>query len=135
MLTREQATAVADIVRGAAAGLPVEIAGVIPLWGTRPGRLHLVALGDADQVAARAIDVLRTALTAGGPEYALVHTHRDAHPPGLDDLAVTRRLVAASRLIGVPLAGHVVVGPSEVFECLSGDRWALPSSTARRPAA
>lgn len=49
--------------------------------------------------------------------WVLVHTHPCGRPPSNADLAVTRRLVAAGNLIGVPLLGHIVVAPPSWYDC------------------
>jgi DNA repair protein RadC len=56
-------------------------------------------------------EVFRPALAAGGAAIVAVHNHPSGDPePSSEDLAVTRRLIEAGTLLGVPLLDHVVVG-------------------------
>jgi hypothetical protein len=122
---------VEDLVRGMADGLPVEIAFVVPWSAGDWGEPVVVGFGTPDSVAARPRTVLRAVLTSGADAFLLVHTHLTQKPPGDDDTAVTRRLVAAGAVVGVTMLGHLVVGPSVAWQCTADGRWSgtglLPS--------
>lgn len=108
----------AGIVRLRSAELAVEVAAVSS-W--RRGRLAdpwLVATGDAGCVCVEPRDVFRAALTELGSGVVLLHTHPVSAKPSAEDLAVTRRLVAAGVLLGVPLLAHLVVARGGVLDCL-----------------
>ncbi|MEZ6197646.1 MAG: DNA repair protein RadC [Planctomycetota bacterium] len=56
-------------------------------------------------------EVFRGAVLGRAAAVVVVHNHPSGDPsPSREDLEVTRRLVAAGRLIGIPLLDHVVVG-------------------------
>lgn len=56
-------------------------------------------------------EVFAPALRARAAAVIAVHNHPSGDPePSTEDLAVTRRLSEAGRLLGVPLLDHVVVG-------------------------
>lgn len=76
-------------------------------------------------------DVLRQ----GAPAYALVHTHPDGGPPSAADLAVTRRLVAASLVCEVRRQASLVLTRTTTFDCMAeavGWAGALPAGDARQ---
>jgi DNA repair protein RadC len=55
-------------------------------------------------------EVFGPALREGAAALIVVHNHPSGDPePSLEDLSVTRRLLEAGRLVGVPLLDHVVV--------------------------
>jgi DNA repair protein RadC len=55
-------------------------------------------------------EVFGPALREGAAALIVVHNHPSGDPePSIEDLAVTRRLVEAGRLLGVPLLDHVVI--------------------------
>jgi len=55
-------------------------------------------------------EVFRPALREGAAALVVVHNHPSGDPgPSLEDREVTRRLVQAGSLLGVPLLDHVVV--------------------------
>jgi DNA repair protein RadC len=56
-------------------------------------------------------EVFRAAIVAGAAAVILVHNHPSGDPaPSADDRAVTEQLVAAGRLLDIPVHDHVVVG-------------------------
>lgn len=56
-------------------------------------------------------EVFRPALRRGAAALVAVHNHPSGDPePSAEDLEVTRRLLDAGRLLGVPLLDHVVLG-------------------------
>ncbi|MDQ3152147.1 MAG: hypothetical protein M3R63_10655 [Actinomycetota bacterium] len=67
--------------------------------------------------------VFRHAIRLGATGVVLSHNHlRDTGPSDADH-AVTRRLVAAGHLLGVPLLASVVVEPSATHDLVSNHTW------------
>lgn len=59
--------------------------------------------------------VYRTALIEGAAAVVCVHNHPSGNPePSSDDVAVTRQLAEAGRVVGIPLRDHVII---------AGDAW------------
>jgi DNA repair protein RadC len=55
-------------------------------------------------------EVFRAAILAGAAGIILVHNHPSGDPtPSADDRAVTRQMVDAGRLLGVPVYDHVIL--------------------------
>jgi DNA repair protein RadC len=96
-----------------------EVALVLPGDADPDEGSELVAVGDARSVALTPADALSTVLRRGWASYLLVHTHLDDEPPSVDDIRVTRRLVSASHLVGVPLVGHLILGPTKAYDCFA----------------
>lgn len=113
---------VLDALRGRLVASHLEVAVVVPLWPSGAGEPTLIGLGDQVSVVVRPSDVLGVVLRLGAPAYALVHTHPDGGPPSAADLAVTRRLVAASLVCGVRLEASVVLTATSTYDCLSQDQ-------------
>jgi DNA repair protein RadC len=80
-----------------------------------------VGLGECDRVALLPADVLTPVLRHAAEALVLVHTHREETPPSVADHAVTRRLVAASTVVGVELLAHLLVTPSQTY-AIHGNR-------------
>jgi DNA repair protein RadC len=56
-------------------------------------------------------EVFGPAVREGAAALIVVHNHPSGDPePSAEDLSVTRRLIEAGELLGVPLLDHVVVG-------------------------
>jgi len=86
--------------------------------GGRVRPLMALTIGTRDRVHADPAAVFRIALSCGAESVVLAHNHVDDVGPSAADLAVTRRLVAAGAVIGVPLLSHVVVTPSGWYDCV-----------------
>jgi DNA repair protein RadC len=71
---------------------------------------HEVARGGLDVAPVDLRVVLAGVLVAGTPAFALVHNHPSGDPePSLDDLALTERVVAAAKVLGLRFVDHLVV--------------------------
>jgi len=56
-------------------------------------------------------EVFRPAVRESAAAVVVVHNHPSGDPePSLEDVEVTRRLIEAGRLLGIPLLDHVIVG-------------------------
>jgi DNA repair protein RadC len=56
-------------------------------------------------------EVFRPAIRLSAAAVVVVHNHPSGDPePSAEDLGATRRLLEASRLLGIPLLDHVVIG-------------------------
>jgi DNA repair protein RadC len=70
-----------------------------------------IATGTLNEVMIHPRDVFREALKSGAFAVILAHNHPSGDPtPSQADLALTRRLVEAARLVGVELVDHLIVG-------------------------
>lgn len=73
--------------------------------------IHEVGVGDIESVTARPREVFVAALLATAAGVVLAHNHPSGDPePSEDDVAVTKRLVEAGRLLGIEVLDHIVVG-------------------------
>jgi DNA repair protein RadC len=60
---------------------------------------------------------------ANAAAVVLTHNHPSGDPtPSPDDMALTRRLVDAGRLIGVEVLDHIIVGEGRYFSFREGGR-------------
>lgn len=70
-----------------------------------------VSRGSLDGTLAKPCDVYREAVRAGAAAIIVAHNHPSGDPePSRDDIALTKRLSEAGRIIGVRLLDHVVFG-------------------------
>ena len=61
-------------------------------------------------------EVFRPALREAAAAVVCAHNHPSGDPePSAEDLEVTRRLLDAGRLLGVPLLDHVVLGDARAL--------------------
>jgi len=102
---------VLELLRDQLIGLEQEQFWVIGLdIRNRVRSIEVVAKGTVHTVAVYPRDVFRSAIRTNVAGIVLAHNHPSEDPtPSLDDIALTRRLVAAGRLLGVPVVDHVVL--------------------------
>ncbi len=74
-------------------------------------RVHAVYRGSLTTSLIRTGEVFREAIKAGAAGMIVVHNHPSGDPsPSPEDLAVTRNLIEAGRLLDIPVLDHVVIG-------------------------
>ncbi len=70
-----------------------------------------IALGGVHACASNPRDVLRVALADGAVGVVVVHNHPSGNPaPSMDDVVLTKRLLASADMVGLTLVDHVIVG-------------------------
>lgn len=78
--------------------------------------VRVVGTGGVDSVAAHPRDVFAPAIRDGAAAIVAAHNHPSGDPaPSEQDRAVTDRLAAAGRLLGIEVLDHVVVGADRYF--------------------
>lgn len=61
-------------------------------------------------------EIFRSAILANSPAIILVHNHPSGDPtPSPEDIAVTRTLVEAGRLLSIDVLDHIIIGRDEHF--------------------
>ena len=79
-------------------------------------RTAVLATGTLNSSVVEPRDVFREAAIGGATAIVVFHNHPSGDPtPSPDDVAVTRRLVAAGSLIGIDVIDHLVLGDSRYF--------------------
>lgn len=75
---------------------------------------EMIARGGVDGAAVNPRDVFRGAVAANSCAIILGHNHPSGDPrPSVDDIKMTRSVIKAGELLGVPLLDHVIVCPEE----------------------
>jgi DNA repair protein RadC len=90
----------------------IEQFGIMLLDGKhRVMRTAVLAVGTLNSSIVEPRDVFREAAVGGAAAIVVFHNHPSGDPtPSPDDVALTRRLVAAGTLIGIDVVDHVVLG-------------------------
>lgn len=108
-------------------GRPVEQFGVV-LLDARRGVMaaRIVSTGSVDASSADPREVFREAILARAAAVVVFHNHPSGDPtPSSEDVAVTRRLVAAAAIVGIDLIDHLILGAGRYFSFYehSGPSW------------
>mgnify|MGYP001853758710 FL=1 len=70
-----------------------------------------VCFGGTNSAILKPKDVLQEAIKLGAPKIILVHNHPSGDPtPSQKDFDFTERLIQASKIIGVELLDHIIIG-------------------------
>ena len=70
-----------------------------------------ITLGLADASLVHPREVFREAIACGSSCLVLAHNHPSGDPtPSADDIRQTRELVAAGKVVGIPVLDHVILG-------------------------
>ena len=74
-------------------------------------RVEEITRGGLNESVAHPREILRAALTHHAYSYILVHNHPSGDPaPSSADRALTRRLIAASKEVGIEMIDHIIIG-------------------------
>jgi DNA repair protein RadC len=104
--------AAAALVQYELAGLDQEVLRVIQLdVRNRLIRMCEVYRGSLTTALVRTGEVFREAIRAGAAGIIVVHNHPSGDPsPSAEDIAMTRALVDAGRLLDIPVLDHIIIG-------------------------
>ena len=72
---------------------------------------RVIYQGNVNSAIVRPAEVLRPAVVESVPSIIVSHNHPSGDPtPSPEDVAITKDLAAAGKLLGVELLDHVVIG-------------------------
>ena len=75
-----------------------------------------ISVGTLDMSVVHPRETFREAISASAAAILLAHNHPSGDPaPSPEDLELTRRLVQAGRLLGIPVLDHLIVGRDQVL--------------------
>ena len=92
-----------------------EVVGVINLKadGT-PINCHFASIGAINMALAEPREIFKSAILSNAAQMLLIHNHPGGTlKPSREDTVMTDRLLKLSRLLGIPLLDHVIVGGNE----------------------
>lgn len=79
-----------------------------------------VHVGSLNASIVRPADVFKCAILANSAAIVVFHGHPSGNPePSAEDIAVTRQLVEAGRVIGIPVRDHLIVTPGGEYTSLA----------------
>lgn len=73
--------------------------------------VNTVSVGNLNSTIVHPREVFKPAILASANALILAHNHPSGDPtPSSEDIGVTKRLVEAGKLLGIPVLDHIVVG-------------------------
>lgn len=77
----------------------------------KPIRMETISVGTLNRTMVHPREVFRPAIRQGANSLIVAHNHPSGDPePSPEDIAITRRLEEAGKLLGIPLLDHIVIG-------------------------
>lgn len=75
--------------------------------------LHPTSVGTLDMSVVHPRETFKAAIVANASGIILAHNHPSGDPsPSREDIELTRRLIGAGRLLGIPVHDHLIIGGS-----------------------
>jgi DNA repair protein RadC len=75
-----------------------------------------VYIGNVNSAMVRVAEIFKPAITQNCPNVIVVHNHPSGDPtPSADDIAITRQLAGAGKLLDIELLDHVIIGSGNQF--------------------
>lgn len=96
---------------------PAEVFAILCLTTTnRAIAYHEVSRGTLDSTQVHPRELFKAALLSNCAAIVLAHNHPSGDSaPSKDDCDLTRRLVAAGELLGIPVLDHIIVGDNRYY--------------------
>lgn len=81
-----------------------------------PINFNIVSIGDIDQAQIPIQNVFKTAILSNAKSVLALHSHPSGSlDPSRPDLEVTKRMVLAGNIIGIPVTDHIIVAGGTGF--------------------
>ena len=85
----------------------------------KPVAWSTIAIGSISACPVSPADVFRFVVLSGAPACVVAHNHPSGDPaPSPEDIALTDRLVAGARVLGIHLVDHVIIAEDGHFSFL-----------------
>ena len=93
---------------------------------------RVVYQGNINSSVVRPAEVLRPAVVEGVPSIIVSHNHPSADPtPSPEDVAITRELAQAAKLLSIELLDHIIIGGDRAVSLK--ERASCPDASQDRP--
>ncbi len=102
----------ADVAGGLMCGLDREVVCVINLQadGT-PVNCHFASIGTLEQAVAEPREMFKASILSNAAKMIVLHNHPSGNLfPSKEDCSMTDRLLHLSKLLGIPVVDHIIVG-------------------------
>jgi DNA repair protein RadC len=77
---------------------------------------EIISIGTLNTSVVHPRELFRTAILESANSIIIVHNHPSGDPtPSKEDLELTKLLIAAGKLIGIPLLDHIIIGEKKYF--------------------
>lgn len=81
-----------------------------------PVSIEIVSKGTACSCIAETREIFKTAIISNAANILLVHNHLSGDPsPSTEDLMLTRDIIRAGKIIGIPIVDHIIIADGKVF--------------------
>lgn len=87
-----------------------------------PLSLELVAVGNINSCIVSPREIFKSAILSNAVHIIVFHNHVSGEcTPSSEDIAITKRLIEAGELLGIPLLDHIIIGEGDSYLSLRED--------------
>ena len=78
--------------------------------------VHVISMGSLSASIVHPREVFKPAILNNSSGIVLFHNHPSGDPtPSKEDIAITKRLIEAGKLLGINVLDHIIVGQDEIY--------------------
>lgn len=89
----------------------------------KPINFHVVSVGELDTSIAYIPNILKTGILSNARSFMILHNHPSGNiSPSKEDIQMTKQLVEAGKIIGLPCTDHIIIG-ARTGDYLSMREW------------
>ena len=82
--------------------------------GLKPLNFNIVSIGDLTQAIASIPNLLVSGILSNAASFLVLHNHPSGElTPSQEDIAMTKRVIEAGQLVGIPCVDHIIVAGGE----------------------
>lgn len=103
---------VAELARKILAGVEREYCLVLSMDNQqKPLAMEIISIGTVNMAPANPREVFKHAILANAANIIIIHNHTSGEcTPSLLDMELTKRLIEAGEILGIPVVDHIIVG-------------------------
>lgn len=77
----------------------------------KPLAMEIISIGTVDMAPVNPREVFKHAILANASNIIIIHNHTSGEcTPSVPDVELTERLIEAGKILGIPVADHIIVG-------------------------
>ncbi len=77
----------------------------------KPLAMEIISIGTVDMAPVNPREVFKHAILANASNIIIIHNHTSGEcTPSLSDMELTKRLIEAGEILGIPVVDHIIIG-------------------------
>lgn len=77
----------------------------------KPLAMEIISIGTVNMAPVNPREVFKHAILANAANIIIIHNHTSGEcTPSLSDMELTKRLIEAGEILGIPVVDHIIIG-------------------------